>query len=261
MKPYTVFVSSSDAYSDIWHLFFDLFKKYWPTFDGLIVLNTEELEYSRNDLNILCTRVGKRAHFGETLRAGLDHVKTDNVLLFMIDYAFMGQVDCKKLEDYYNYFLNSRADSLCLIHQNYPLTKPCSHPELLEVCPPAPNVMFSYQAAFWKKSILREMALPHENPWMSEWFGSLRATKMKIKLLCPVGTSGPVIKYDPRGCLHRGKWLTEAVDFLRSIDYDFDYSRRGYYSGEYKTLRYRIEAKLTIYSTGLKGSYWDLLCR
>ncbi|MFT4203274.1 MAG: hypothetical protein QM610_05115 [Chitinophagaceae bacterium] len=261
-KEYTVYVSSSDAYSDIWDLFFDLFKKYWSGFDGQIVLNTETKSYHRPDLNIVCTQVGELGAFGKTFRAGLDKIATDAVLLIMIDYIFMGDVDVRKLDAYFNFFQSNDLDSLCLAAQYYPNRLPSQQEDLVLVHPPAPNVMFSYQVAFWKKAVLREMALPHENPWMSEWFGTRRAEKMRIKLAAVKTKRDAPITYDLKGCLHQGKWLQNAVDFLNGIQYHgIDFSRRGIYTNEYQTLLFRFKLKYTIWKTGLKGSYWDLIKR
>jgi hypothetical protein len=261
MKKYTLFISSSDAYSDIWPVFFDLFKKYWPEHVGEIVLNTETLSYSCPDLNIRCTKVGKLGSFGKVLRAGLDSVTSENVLLVMIDYIFMGKVNHQKVEEYYQYFCKNNLDSLCLEYQGYPNVTSANHPDLVNVIPPAPHLMFSYQIAFWTKAMLREMALPHENPWMSEWYGSQRAEKMMIKLVCPKNGIQYPIPYDLRGCLHQGKWLDNAVEFLHSIDYTVDFHKRGFYVDGYNTFKFRVRLKLKIWSTGLKGSYLDLLLR
>lgn len=261
MSNYTVFVSSSDNYADIWGLFFDLFKKYWPEFDGEIVLNTEVLDYHHEGLKIKCTKVGKLGSFGKVFRAGLATIENENVLLIMIDYIFMGKVNHRQIEEYYNFFEKDNLDSLCLEYQKYPNVMPTTHSELVYVVPPAPHIMFSYQIAFWKKAVLVEMALPHENPWMSEWYGSQRAEKMKIKLVCPKTNIEWCIYYDMCGCLHQGKWMQNAVDFLNSIDYKIDFNRRGLYEGLYKTLKFRVKLKYMIWSTGFKGSYFDLYKR
>lgn len=258
---YTLFVSSSDSYADIWEVFFDLFRKYWPDFEGEIVLNTELLDYQHEGLSIRCTKVGKLGSFGKVLRAGLSTIQDENVLFIMIDYIFMGDVNHLKIEEYYHFFVKENLDSLCLEYQGYPNIEPTNHPDLVYVYPPAPHIMFSYQIAFWKKQVLVEMALPHENPWMSEWYGSQRAEKMKIKLACPRQEVQWPILYDLCGCLHQGKWLQNAVDFLKSIDYQVDFSKRGLYEGIYKTLKFRLKLKYMIWSTGLKGSYYDLYKR
>lgn len=261
MINYTIFISSSDKYSDIWPLFFDMFQKFWPEYNGEIVLNTEALDYSHKGLDIRCTKVGYLGAFGKVFHAGLNKIETDNVLLIMIDYIFMEKVNHNKIEEYFECFINDNLDSLCLEYQGYPNTKPTQHDELVYVLPPAPHIMFSYQIAFWKKAVLYEMALPHENPWMSEWFGAQRAEKMKIKLVCPKTTNLNPIFYDLRGCLHQGKWLGNAVSFLKRLDYSIDFEERGYYVDGYNSIYFRVKLKWMIWSTGLKGSYWDLFKR
>lgn len=261
MSKFSIFVSSSDSYSDLWPVFFDLFKKYWPEYKGEIVLNTETLNYTHSDLNIRCTKVGKLGSFGKVFRAGLDSVASDKVLLIMIDYIFMGKVNHQKVEEYYQYFCDNNLDSLCLEYQGYPNVTETNHSDLVNVIPPAPNVMFSYQIAFWTKVMLREMALPHENPWMSEWYGSQRAEIMRIKLACPKRGMQYPIPYDLKGCLHQGKWLDNAVEFLNLIDYPINFDKRGYYVDGYNSFTFRVKLKLKIWATGLKGSYLDLFLR
>jgi hypothetical protein len=258
---FPIFVSSSDSYADLWPLFFDLFSKYWPEYTGEIVLNTETLNYAHKGLNIRCTKVGKLGSFGKVFRAGLDTLSSENVLLVMIDYVFMGKVNHQKIGEYFQYFCEEKLDSLCLVYQQYPNVMQAKHPELLHVEPPAPYIMFSFQIAFWKKELLREMALPHENPWMSEWYGSQRAEKMRINLACIKNEAINPICYDLKGCLHQGKWLDQAVKFLKSIGYEVDFDARGYYKGGYNSLNYKIKAKWMILSTGMKGSYFDLMKR
>lgn len=263
MNNCTIFISSSDNYSDIWDVFFDMFLRFWPEYKGEIVLNTQEKDYHHEGLNIHCTKVGRKRAFGETFLEGLKHVRTPNVLLFMIDYMFMGKVNDKAVEEYYEIFLKEDLDTLCLWNQPFKNTAQTSDPRLVRALPPADKILFGFQAAFWKKSVLKEMVLPHENPWMAEWFGSARAAKMKIRLYCLGKDTERPIPYDARGCLHQGKWLDNAVEFLEKYGYKIDFAKRGYYKDNevYKSFRFRIRLKYMIISTGLKGSYLDLFKR
>mgnify|MGYP007101838325 CR=1 FL=1 len=263
MNTFSVFVSSSDSYSDLWDVFFDMFQRFWPEYKGKIYLQTEEKEYQHEGLNIICTKVGKRKCFGETFRAGLDSIEENNILLFMIDYLIMGKVDAEKIDEFYEHFICQQLDSLCLYPQCFPHYHSSSHHELLVAEAPAGKIMFGYQIAFWKKNVLYEMALPHENPWMSEWYGSMRAEKMGIILEFIRQKSAMPIPYDVRGCLHQGKWLENAVHFLKAQDYDIDFNKRGFYNDDqgYRSLKYRFHIKWVIWNTGLKGSYIDLLKR
>lgn len=261
MNKFSIFVSSADSYSDIWPVFFDLFKKYWPEYKGEIYLNTEGKIYSHPGLNIICTQVGIQKTFGITLRKGLGKIPTDNVLLVMIDYIFMGKVSSAKIDEYFNFFIKKDLDTLCLTKQGYPNIKQTDDLELVMVNAPAPFVMFSYQIAFWKKSMLYHMALPHENPWTSEWFGTKRAEKMKIKMAAISDEKYNPIPYNLAGCLHKGKWLDDAIEHLNIINYNVDFNIRGNFQEPERTLKNRIKIKWMFVKDGLKGSYYDLWFR
>ncbi|MCL7763598.1 hypothetical protein MPF19_09245, partial [Polaribacter sp. Z014] len=183
MKDYSIFVNSSDAYADLWPVFFDLFHMYWPEYNGVIYLNTESKTHTHAKLNLVCTNIGVQDSFGKAFRKGLDLVETDSVLLMMIDFIFMADVNNEKIIEYFNYFKDHNLDSFCLNHQSYNKLEKTSSNDIYMVVPPSKD-MFSYQIAFWKKTVLYKMALPHENPWTSEWYGAKRANKIKLKLAC-----------------------------------------------------------------------------
>lgn len=223
MNQYPIFISSSDAYFDLWPIFFDLFKKYWPEFDGLIYLNTEHKEFYFEGLNIICTHVGSNS-FGKTFRAGLDKVDSPYLLLIMIDYFFMEKVKNELMNDYFVFFKAQCLDSLCLIAKTYKNILPLKFKDVYKVIPPSQD-MFNYQIAFWNKTTLYQMVLPHETPWLSEWYGTLRANQMNLKLAF-TATEIP-IQYLAEGALHKGKWVKPIVDFFTEISYSIDYTQRG----------------------------------
>ena len=119
MSSFSIFVSSSDSYSDIWDVFFDMFQKMWPEYNGTIYLQTQEKEYHHEGLNIVSTKVGKMKDFGTTLHTGLDKIKEDAFLFMMIDYLFMGRVNDAKMEEYFKFFQAKDADSLRLIEESF----------------------------------------------------------------------------------------------------------------------------------------------
>lgn len=259
MSSFSIFVSSSDSYSDIWDVFFDMFKKMWPEYNGQIYLQTQEKDYQHEGLNIVCTKVGKIQGFGETLRTGLDKIKDDNFLFIMIDYLFMGKVDNQKMENYYTFFKTHDVDSLRLIEEKFTNFKDTENVAIKQCLPPAPHRLFSYQLAFWRKDIFKLMALPHETPWSSEYYGDKRAHLLHLKLYSIKDNGLMPIIYDARGCLHRGKWLDNAVEFLQKEHYNVDFSKRGYYDNDYQKSYWAVS--WMIKRDGLKGSYWDLLLR
>ena len=262
MSEYAVFISSADTYSDLWPVFFRLFKKYWPEYNGKIYLQTQEKHFEYPGLNIECTNVGKLKGFGATLLAGLNKVTEDNILFFMIDYIFMGRVNDNQVNDFYGHFCEDNLDTFMLIPHQPSKGVSSKRNDCLIIQPP----YFGYQVAFWKKKVLMDMILPHENPWMSEWYGCLRAEKMRIReesiKLEMLDVKWP-IPYDARGCLHQGKWLENAVDFLKKENLKVEFSKRGLYDDEkgYKSLKSRIKTKWNLIKTGICGSYFDLKTR
>lgn len=259
MKSYSIFISSADSYSDIWPVFFHFFKFYWPEYDGIIYLNTESKDYKHEGLNIICTKVGKQGVFGKTFRSGLKLVKDDIILLIMIDYLFMDKVRVDLIARYFDIFRNLDADALFLVHHNS-LKINTLYEDVELVAPPAKD-MFSYQIAFWKKESFYEMALPHESPWTSEWYGTKRANKMKMKIGCISSNFYMPISYDLAGCLHKGKWLQEAVEHLNKHHYKYNFLLRGFYSAQKQNFSYKVKMKWMFIKHGLMGSYWDLLRR
>ncbi|MBW8332450.1 MAG: hypothetical protein K0M40_10555 [Prolixibacteraceae bacterium] len=260
MNNYIAFVDTSDSYSDIWPVFFDMFTLYWPNFKGIIYLNTEYKTYSHGNLNIICTQVGKRVDYGKYIRDGLEKIDADWIMYFPVDCIFMGEVDKNRLDRYLHFFKEMNLDSFSLIHQNYRETIQSDESGVSMVIPPTEN-MFSTQIAFWKKSTFYQLLLPHENPWSAEWFGTKRANKMKIKLACPTTKAHNPLHYDLHGCLGRGKWLDNAIKHLNNLNYEINFDRRGYYTKPEITLKFKLKEKWMLVHDGLKGSYLDLLKR
>ncbi len=229
----TVFVSSSDAYSDIWPAFFAIFKREWPSFAGVIYLNTEEKAFECEGLNIICTQVGKQRGFGKTLRAGLDKIReVDTILLFMIDFFFEGKVNVARLDLMYRKFVEEKADVLYLTPQN-----PCS-PEAIEGLPscvraqtPFNSGYFAFQTAFWNKRTLHRLVRDWENPWHAEFYSFLR---MRFMRPCPkvwmCRADAMPIPYDMAGVLHGGgRWLKPALAKIDFSGIAIDFSRRAFY--------------------------------
>ncbi len=257
-----IFLSSADSYSDIWELFFSLFKKHWPEYDGTIYLNTQTKEIKVDGLNIICTKLGHLGSFGKEMRAGLDMINSDTVILMLIDFIIMGKVDNLRIIRYLEFFKKNDLDTLNFMYYDSVYQDNSYDEDVVFVNPPAPNVFFNYQVAFWKKSVLYQMVLPHENPWTSEWFGTRRAERIRIKKGLVLKSPGSPINYHPSGCLTKGKWHTSAVEFIQKSGMDVDFTIRGISKiKNTMTLTERISVKKMIIKDGIKGSYLDLFKR
>jgi len=226
-----VFVSSSDAYSDIWPAFFQIFRREWPEYRGTIYLNTEHKTFSCEGLNIVCTQVGKQSHFGETLHEGLKKVDGDVVLFFMIDYFIERKVDVASLNQCYEEFLKQGPSTLFLCDIDFPKIE--SVTELGNCYRFVPSRWFnfssesgwfSFQAAFWRKADMLRLVARWEDPWHAEFYGFLRS---KIYRPGVWYTQKSPVVYDKSGVLHnKGRWNRDALSRIDLNGIDLDFSAR-----------------------------------
>jgi hypothetical protein len=241
MQNLTLFISSSDDYEDCWYPFFYLLKRHWPDCDVPIVLNTGQKSFSFPGLDIRCTLTGRQRHFGETFHRGLDHVQTGNLLLLMVDYFLMSPVHSGRLCVAYDAFLAHQLDGLYLVAMTtIQSTAPLS-PGISLITGPGQD-RFSFQAALWNQASLRKYVLPHETPWMSEQFGSLRYRYAADRLAYLHQGQEP-FDYLHTGVLHKGGWIPEAVPLLESLGIAPDWRRRGFYTPRRPSLAERLKKR------------------
>jgi hypothetical protein len=234
----TLYISSSDAYEDLWDPFFRLLMKHWPECDLPIVLNTERKQFLCGGLNIVCTKVGRQKQFGETFLKGLDTVKTENVLLLMIDYFLMGPVDVSRLGRAHQIFQEEKLDGLYLVElRSIRETAPLKENVRLVIGPGTDR--FTFQAGLWKKDSLKTYVLSHETPWLAEQFGSRRFACTNHRLAYVEEKLEP-FRYLHTGVVHKGGWVREAVPILESVGVVPDWSARGFYDWHKPTLFERI---------------------
>ena len=224
-----IFVSSSDAYSDVWPAFFTIFKREWPEYKGTIYLNTEHLEYTHEGLDIVCTKLGKQRYFGETFLRGIEYVKGEKFLLMMIDYFIERRVDVARLQEIFDIFTNKNADTFTLMTQPYGFCLLRSNPEYSLIdCSAGWQIMFSFQSAFWRKDSLKRIILPWENPWQAEYLGSRRAALCKMNFYLLTSRDYMPIVYDEAGVLHGGgKWLMSALARVNLSGVPLDMTKTG----------------------------------
>jgi hypothetical protein len=237
----TTFVSSSDAYEDCWQPFFFLLKKHWPTCDLPIVLNTEGKRFAFPGLDITCTCAGRQQGFGETFRKGLEFVKTDNILLVMIDYFVMEDVNSDRLSAAYKTFIEEQLDALTLV-QMTSITETVPLREGVRLVAGPGRDRFSFQTALWRKESIKKYVLSHETPWMAECFGSQRYKYSKDRIAFLEEGLEP-IKYLHTGALHQGGWMREIVPFLEESGITLDWKKRGYYQRKKPSLLERVNSR------------------
>ena len=237
----TIFVSSRDDYEDCWIPFFTLLKKFWPECTHPIVLNTQAKDFSFEGLDIVCTKTGNFKHFGETFHAGLKHVRTEYILLIMIDYFLMAPVHQVRLEYAFKAFVEERLQALVLVEMKIiDAFKPLRESISL-ITGPGPD-RFTFQMGFWETSAISKYVLRQEDPWMAEKFGSRRWDYFTDRIGFVDDSIAP-FTYLHTGAQHKGGWVPAIIPFLEREGLGLDWSRRGLYRESTPTFWQRIRKR------------------
>ena len=221
--------------------FFTLLQKFWPGCNLPIVLNTQAKDFCFEGLDITCTKTGHFKHFGETFHAGLSQVKTDHILLIMIDYFLTAPVHQDWFDDAHKAFVEEDLDGLVLVEMKIIDTFKQLRPGVHLVTGPGPD-RFTFQMGLWKKSSLAKYVLKREDPWMAEKFGSRRWRYSGDRIGFVSDTVAP-FTYLHTGAQHKGGWVPEIIPFLEAEGLGLDWSRRGLYRERTPTLAERIRKR------------------
>lgn len=258
---YTVIVCSSDKFSDCWIAFFSLFKRYWPGFNGNIVLITEIKSFSFEGLNIICPCVGKNENknlsWSEVMIKSLETIDCKYFLLFLEDYFIKSPVKEQRLEELFRLMVSENFDHLMLIPMpgsNLPTKWPFLH----ERAKNAPYRL-STQCGFWRKEVFIKYLKPHETPWQFENWGTKRSRKIDDRFFSinpdDVKQNGYIIDYFIRGAVTKGKWQESVPEFLSNNGISgIDFSIRGFYNPAYMPPFYnRIKNRILQFPGELKS--------
>ena len=198
---------SCDAYSDLWENFFKLLRKYWPEFDGEIILNTESRSIQYNGFTISePLNCGKDVSWSQRLAWALDRAKNPWVLIVLEDFYLKAPVDhaafCKTLA-----YMQENPNVASVTYLREPGT---SKPEKA-----LPGFFFRKQFSLYKmtahitlyrKDYLRALLKKDESAWEFEVNGTSRSWFKRGVFLGPENNKQVVFPYD-FGCLIlRGKY-------------------------------------------------------
>jgi hypothetical protein len=240
----SVLVNSTDSYHDCWEPFFTLFSRYWPTCQLPVLLNTEQLAFQHDAVDVRATRVAglttiANPTWSQSLHLALEECPTDLVLYLQEDYFLQSPVRADLIGGLVERMRASRSGGGRPIDCVRLLDCPDAGPWMErddDVWPVAPHAFYrvTLQAAIWDRAALSSLLRRHESPWQFEIRGSRRASARQYNI-CSVnrnrfGPSGSmVMDYVPTGIV-RGRWMQPIVEPLferEGIEVDFE--TRGFF--------------------------------
>lgn len=236
---YSIFLSTTDFFEDVWNPFFILFKKFWPSYNGKIFMSTEYKDYAFADLNIIPLKVSEKNHvqrdkqaaWGQRMKWAIESVDTDILLFLEEDFLFKDYVKTEYIDEYVDIMVrNPNIKCIYLTDKGAHGKKSCKEYENLCY---VGNVMFrvNCQAALWRKEELLALLETDESIWEFEIFGTKRSC-LSNKIYLSVNRNW--VKYDDFEIIpylwtgiFRGKWNPDVKQLFEKSDIKIDYDIRG----------------------------------
>lgn len=168
---YAILVLSCDKYSDLWKPFFSQFHKFWPRCPFNVYLGSNTKKFHHTGVRTILS--GPGIDWSSDLLAILDLIKEEYLYIWMEDFFPVGIVDTNLFQRTFQFMEKANV--------NHVHMQPYIRPD--GICD---DKLFGFYGkgipyrvnapGFWKKSHLRELLIPGENPWKFEIMGSYRAS-------------------------------------------------------------------------------------
>ena len=229
-----VMVLSSDGYSDLWPIFFQQFKKNWPSFNGTLFLNTENVGKKLSDSNKYGVTLPKQSFsvntpWAERLFKCLTEMDEEYVLLLLDDFILTDFVDYEEINKCVNY-MKEDHDIACF---NFRPTKGKAVEQgfkKYELKDKKSPFRINLQAGIWRKSFLLEFIRKHENPWQFETWGNMRARRFGDKIYHTLDSANEIVMYPEGGIVADKRWRGEdTIDLLKELGFEYLIPNREIY--------------------------------
>lgn len=200
----SIYVSSSDAYTDLLPHFFGQFARYWPDCPHRIYLGGVAEDYAFNGIEVLRTGA---ADWSSGAIQCLERVETPYVLLLLEDYFLTRPVETTEIERIVTRMEQLELHAVRLLPYPPPDMPMPALPSLGFQTIGAPN-RIGTQATIWRRDTLLELLCPGESIWEFEIYGNVRSNKFANV----AGCWQPALHYVLG--VGRGRWFRHALRVL-----------------------------------------------
>lgn len=196
-----------DAYSDLWENFFKLLKKYWPEFDGEIILNTESKSFQYDGFAISePLHCGKDVSWSQRLAWALDRAKNPWVLIFLEDFYLKGPVNHAAFCNTLAYMqANAKVASVTYLREPGVSSPEKALPGFFRRRQFSLYKMTAH-ITLYRKDYLRRLLKKDESAWEFEVNGTIRSWLKRGAFLGPENNKQAVFPYDFGSLILRGKY-------------------------------------------------------
>lgn len=203
---YTVIYNTCDKYESLWKGFFSLFKKYWPTYSNIIIINTEKKKYSFPGLRLIRpNKSGIGVSWSQRLINSLDTVTTPYVITILDDFWLKSLVNEKEIQKCVRR-MNKDKSIKCYTFAWQPgPNKPDLLQKNYEVRGRFAKYRVNAQIALWRVDYLKKILRSYESPWQFELSGSFRSSIYGGRIMSLKKHAPLVFDYDFGFLIIRGK--------------------------------------------------------
>jgi hypothetical protein len=241
---------SPDIRSELWDVHFHFLFKYWPDLltkhryiPIYLVSNLKQYKHAR----VKSMMLGKEKNWSDDLKAALDHVKTEFVILLLDDYILTQYVNTERLEQIINYMERTKgaytelsldpsledgpiADGIDDVivrsktssYFKKALFMATSRVKKILFNTTGPKILYgkyrtSLQSCIWKVETLKKLLNSGESPWEFEWQGSKRSEQIKEPFY--LVTKTPVFQYFQAAA--QRKYQKTAIEAINRLGFNF----------------------------------------
>jgi hypothetical protein len=212
-----VLVVSSDGYRDLWLPFFNLFRQYWPDCPFPVYLGTQTAAEGPAGVQVLTAQTD--SSWSDSLRAFLNQIDCENVLLLLEDFFLCGAVSTAAVLEQLAALRGLGGTVLRLCPNPAPTIRLTTGGigELHRLAP----FRVSLEASIWNRRDLLALLRDGESAWEFEINGTLRAQSQPRGFY---GTLRPALPYRP--VVEKGAWFWTAARDYRRMKIGCDFTKR-----------------------------------
>ena len=229
----SIFVSSCDAYSDLWTPFFALWRTFWPDCPFPVYLGSNTETFCHPGVVVL--RGGYRGNWTEEVRAQLAGISTKYVLICLEDFFLRSPVPTAKVLYALSTLQDLEGMMMRLVPKPPPRRRVDGFPDIGEI-EPGDLYRVSLQSAIWRLDTFLSLLNNGETIWEFEMEGSNRSKRF------PAGfysLRDAALTYGHH-VVERGKWFPRDAAFFGAAGIGCDFERRAIMTqGEYWKWRCR----------------------
>jgi hypothetical protein len=222
-------ITSCDAFEDCWAPYAHGLHKYWPDCPFPVYLITNQKQF--RDPVIRAIPVTPDRGWAKNLRQAVSQLDADILLYTHEDFWISEPVDTQAILDYVALIRDGLADYIRLYPAPGP-DRPFGRDDRLGVLDAQAPYRTSLQKALWRKSVLLDLLRDEESCWQFELDGTPRSRSYGDRFLCVRPTSAVPGRKLPCGvnyvctAINKGRWSTEAVQYVEREGLKVDFSTR-----------------------------------